>query len=193
MAKSTHYSPAASSYAQALFELATERQQSLEQIRQELADLKQVIDDNPLFGQFLADPGITESQRTAVLERAIQGRVTPLMANFLGLLNHKGRISLLTEVAEAYHDLLDEKFGNVEVDVTVARALDDGQVEQVRHQISQALGKNAIVRQHVDASIIGGLVIQVQDRLIDASVRSQLQVMRHKLLSGRPGAAAWTA
>ena len=192
MAKPTHYSPAARSYAQALFELASERQQSLEQIRQELHDLKQVIDDNPLFGQFLADPGITESQRTGVLERAIHGRVTPLTANFLGLLNHKGRLGLLTQVAEAYQDLLDEKFGNVEVDVTVAQGLDDGQIEQVRHQISQALGKNAILRQHVDDSIIGGLVIQVEDRLIDASVRSQLQAIRRKLLSGRPGAGAWT-
>jgi len=192
MPNSTHYTPAARSYAQALFDLAVDRQQSLEQIGGELADLKQVIDENPIFGQFLADPGIAESQRTGVLERAIRGRVTPLMANFLGLLNRKGRIGLLTQVAAAYKDLLDEKFGNVEVDVTVAHRLDDGQVDQVRQEVSRALGKNAIVRQFVDESIIGGLVLRVQDRLIDASVRSQLQAIRHKLLSGRPGAGAWT-
>jgi F-type H+-transporting ATPase subunit delta len=192
MFKPTHYSPAARSYAEALFELASERQQSMEQIRDELGDLKKIIDENPLFGQFLTDPAITTSQRTDVLERAIRGRVSPLTANFLGLLNQKGRMGLLTQVADAYKDLLDEKFGNVEVDLTVAQRLDDGQVEQVRQQVSRALGKNAIVRQSVDDSIIGGLVLRVEDRLIVASVRSQLQSIRHKLLAGRPRAAAWT-
>jgi len=192
MTEPTHYSPAAKSYAEALFELASERQQSLEQIRDELNDLKQIIDANPLFGQFLADPAITRSQRTEVLERAIRGRVTPLTANFLGLLNRKGRMGLLTQVAEAYKDLLDKKFGNIEVEVTVAQRLDDGQVEQVRQQVSRALSKNAIVHQSVDDSIIGGMVLRVEDRLIDASVRSQLQSIRHKILAGRPKAAAWT-
>ncbi len=192
MSKPTHYSPAAKSYAEALFELGSERQQPLEQIGDELIALKQVIDENPLFGQFLTDPAITSSQRTEVLERAIRGRLSPLTANFLGLLNRKGRMGLLTQVADAYKDLLDEKLGNIEVDVTVAQRLDDGQVEQVRQQVSRALGKNAIVRQSVDDSIIGGLVLRVEDRLIDASIRSQLRSIRQKLLAGRPKAAAWT-
>jgi F-type H+-transporting ATPase subunit delta len=193
MFKPTHYSPAARSYAEALFQLASERQQSLEQIRDELNDLKQVIQENPLFGQFLADPAITASQRTEVLERAIRGRVSLLTANFLGLVNRKGRMALLTQIADAYKDLLDEKYGNVEVDVTVAQRLDDGQVEYVRQQVSRVLKKNAIVRQNVDESIIGGLVLHVEDRLIDASVRSELQSIRRKLLAARPKAIAWTA
>jgi F-type H+-transporting ATPase subunit delta len=87
---------------------------------------------------------------------------------------------------EAFNDLLEEQLGNVEVDVTVAQRLDAGQLEQVRQRVSQALGRAAVVHQYVDESIIGGLVLRVQDKLIDASVRFQLDQMRRRLLQAVP-------
>ncbi len=64
--------------------------------------------------------------------------------------------------------------------------LSEQEVETVRQRVGAALGKNAIVYQYVDESILGGLVLRVQDRLIDASVRNQLDVMREKLLAAKP-------
>ena len=118
-----------------------------------------------------------------MLERRIRGRVSPLLSNFLGLLNQKGRLGLLPQIAAAYDDLLDEQFGKVEVDVTVAQPLDASNWSRSASRSSQALGKDAVVHQYVDESIIGGLVLRVQDQLIDASVRYQLQAIRSKLLS----------
>lgn len=60
----THTSPAARSYAQAVLELATEWNASLDQLASELRDLRQVIVDNPVFGRFLADPAISRADRT---------------------------------------------------------------------------------------------------------------------------------
>ena len=62
--------------------------------------------------------------------------------------------------------------------MTVAQRLTAEQLEQVRQQVSQALKKDAVVHQYVDESIIGGLVLRVGDKLIDASVRNQLETMR---------------
>jgi F-type H+-transporting ATPase subunit delta len=105
------------------------------------------------------------------------------------VLNQKNRLGSLKELADAYDALLRQQQGKIEVDVTVAHKLTSEQLEEVRKQVSAALKKEAIVHQYVDDSIIGGLVLRVQDKLIDASVKSQLAAMKHQLLaahSARP-------
>jgi F-type H+-transporting ATPase subunit delta len=180
-----HNSPIAVRYARALLNLANQRQQA-EQIRTDLTALGKVLDGSPAFVSVLSDPGVSEATRAGLIQRTFTGRATPVLVNFLGLLNSKGRLGLLREIISAYDDLLEEQLGNVEVDVTVARQLDAGQLEQVRQRVSQAIGRHAIVQQHVDESIIGGLILRVQDRLIDASVRFQLEQMRRQLLAAAP-------
>jgi len=174
-------------YARSILELANEKGQAQE-FGQELATIGELLRQNPSFAEFLADPGIGVTERTAALDKLFRGRASPLVMNLMGVLNTRGRLNLLGAVADAYSDLLDEQLGNVEVDVTVAQKLDNSQLEQVRQRVSQALGKNAVVHQYVDADIIGGLVLRVEDRLIDASVKSQLEAMRERMLTARRNA-----
>ena len=176
--------PTAVAYARSILELANERDQAGD-IGRDLAGIREITERNPSFAAFLADPGVGPAERTAVLEKLFRGRVNPLVMNLLLVLNARGRARLLAPVAEAFANLLDKQLGIVEVDVTVARKLDDDQLNTVRQRVSQALGKNAMVRQHVNEDIIGGLVIRVEDRLIDASVKSQLEAMRQRMLSAR--------
>ena len=176
--------PTAIAYARSILELANEQQQA-EEFGQELAAIGELLQQNPSFASFLADPGIAASERTAAIDRLFRGRVSPLVMNLLGVLNIRGRLNLLGAVADAYADLLDEQLGNIEVDVTVAQKLDPSQLELVRQRVSQALGKNAVVHQYVDEDIIGGLVLRVEDRLIDASVKAQLEAMRERMLAAR--------
>jgi F-type H+-transporting ATPase subunit delta len=180
----TATNPTSVAYARSLLELANERNQ-VDEVGQEMAGLRQVVEENPTFAVFLADPGIGATERTATLDKVFRGRVSPLVMNFLGVLNNKGRLRLLGSIAQAFNDLLDEQKGNVEVDVTVAQRLTGDQLEQVRQRVSGALGKNAVVHQYVDPEIIGGLVLRVEDRLIDASVKYQIEAMRERLLSAR--------
>lgn len=184
MKAATSHSPTVLSYARSLLELADERQQA-DAVGQEMAGIREVLEQNPSFRAFLGDPGIGANERTATLDKLFRGRVSPLVMNFLGVLNNKGRLRLLGNIADAYSDLLDEQQGRVEVDVTVAQRLTPDQLEQVRQRVSQALGKSAVVHQYVDENIIGGLVLRVEDRLIDASVKYQLEAMRERLLAAR--------
>jgi F-type H+-transporting ATPase subunit delta len=112
--------------------------------------------------------------------------VSTLLANFLGVVNRKGRLRLLRQIASAYQELLEEQLGKIEVDVIVAEKLSADQIEQVRGRVSAALKRDAVVHQYVDPAIIGGLVIRVEDRLLDASVRAQLRAIRRQLLAARP-------
>jgi F-type H+-transporting ATPase subunit delta len=186
MAKASPNQALVGRYAKALLQLATKHSQA-DSVRDELKGLGEVLQASPTFKALIADPGVSEGVRQTLLSKAFGGgRVSPVMMNFLGLLNSKGRLNLLPELIDAYQDLLDEQRGIIEVDVTVAHRLTPEQLETVRERVSSALKRNAVVHQYVDESIIGGLVLRVQDKLIDASVRNQLEMMRRQLLQATP-------
>ena len=184
MVKIKYHSPAAMAYARSVLELASESS-SEEAVGAELGQIAALLQDNPAFRTFLADPSVPQDSRGETVRRIFGGRVSTLVMNLLGVMNAKGRLSLLGEVCSAYAALLDEKLGKVEVDLTVATRLDDADFEQVRQLVASALNKNPTVHQTVDESIIGGLVLRVGDRLIDGSVRRQLAVMHDRLLAVR--------
>lgn len=181
----SHNSPLAVAYATSLLELANESKQT-EAIAGELSMLRQVVGEHRSFKLYLSDPGIGSAERGAAIKRIFGGKVSQLMSNFLGVLNEKNRLGTLSEIADAYDNLLAEQLGKIEVDVTVAARLTAEQLEEVRKKVGAALKKDAVVNQIVDESIIGGLVVRVQDKLLDASVRTQLKAMREQLLASSP-------
>jgi F-type H+-transporting ATPase subunit delta len=172
-------------YAQSVLELANEQKQA-EQIGQELSALKQMLDENPQVREVFTNPAISAEEREQLIGRAFKGNISPLLFNTIGVLNEKNRLGLLGQIAQAYDDLLDQQLGKIEVDLTVAQKLDADQLEKARRQISQALGRDAVVRQNVDDEIIGGMIVRVGDKLIDASVKYQLAAMKKQLLESAP-------
>jgi F-type H+-transporting ATPase subunit delta len=185
MASNNDADPVGATYAKPLLQLATE-QNLATQVGDDLAQLVEVVRQNKTFGLYLSDPGVSHDERNATLKRVFNGKVSPLLQQFLGVLNHRNKLRYLPQIAKAYHQLLEDQLGNIEVDVTTAQRLSAEQVETVRQRVSAALGKNAIVHQYVDESILGGLVVRVQDKLIDASVRYQLQAIKQQLLAAAP-------
>jgi F-type H+-transporting ATPase subunit delta len=186
MAKASPNEALVSRYAKALLQLATKHNQA-DGVRDELKALGEVLGKSTAFRAVIADPAVSTGVRQNLLSKTFGGgRLSPVMLNFLGLLNSKSRMNLLPEVIETYQDLLDEQRGIIEVDVTTAHRLTPEQLETVRERVSAALKRNAVVHQYVDESIIGGLVLRVQDKLIDASVRNQLEMMRRQLLQSTP-------
>jgi F-type H+-transporting ATPase subunit delta len=176
---------AATQYALALLDLATAKGLA-QQIGEEIAALKQIVQGNRTFELFLKDPGVGTAEKRRVIDQAYAGRIHELLLNTLRVMNRNGRLGFVVAVADTYQRLLDAQLGNLKVEVTVASKLDPAMLEQVQQRVSQALKKNAIVTQKVDESIIGGLVLQVEDKLIDGSVKKQLELMRKKLLTAAP-------
>jgi F-type H+-transporting ATPase subunit delta len=185
MPAANKHTSAAAAYARAILDLANERQQA-EAIADELHQLKSLMESNPTFGLFLRDPAISKDERQKVLDRMFRGQVSPLLMNALSVMSEKGRLGLLTNVADEYQAMLDQQLGKIKVTATVARAMEPELLQEVTQRISSALQKKATVRQSVDESIIGGMILQVEDRLIDASVRTQLQTMRKQMLAAAP-------
>jgi F-type H+-transporting ATPase subunit delta len=181
----THASPLALAYAQSLLELANERNQA-EAVGQELAALAQIVAENPQFREMLTNPAVSLDERAGLLDRIFRHNVSELLFNTLGVLNRKNRLGVIDQIAQGYADLLDEQLGKVEVDLTVAQKLTPEQLEQARQSIGKSLGRDAVVHQYVDPNVLGGVVMRVGDKLIDSSVRYQLQAMKDQLLAAAP-------
>jgi F-type H+-transporting ATPase subunit delta len=177
--------PIATRYAAALLQLANRSGQA-NAVRDELKGLAEVLNASPTFAAVIADPGVSIAKRQSLLQRTFNGRVSPVLMNFLGLLNSKGRLTVLPQIINVYQDLLADEQGIVEVDITVSQRLTPEQLETARERVSAALKRTAVIHQYVDESIIGGLVLRVQDKLIDASVKFQLEQMRRQMLAASP-------
>ena len=175
-------SASAAAFAQAMLELADERQQT-DVIAAELAGLGQAVRSTPALRTFFSNPSIKDAEREGVLNRALLPQVSPLAGNFLKLLHTKGKLGELDAIATAFAALIDKRHGKVNVDVTVTKQLGTQELELVRQRISTAIQKEAIIKQHVDESIIGGIIIRVGDKLIDGSVKAQLRSIEKKLLA----------
>jgi F-type H+-transporting ATPase subunit delta len=184
MPKPRQSNPLALAYARSLLELADERGQ-LEQVNEQLSSLREIVRENPTFRAYLRDPSIGENERNQLLTRVFSAQLSPLLLNFLKVMSNHGRLGSLEAVADAYDDLLDERLGKIEVDITVAQRLSGEDLELVRRRVSEALKKEAVLHLYVDESIIGGMIVRVQDQLIDSSVRAQLQAMRQRMLEAK--------
>jgi F-type H+-transporting ATPase subunit delta len=169
-------------FARSVLELA-QGQNQLEPVAQELRGLKQVIEADPVFAEFFGNPSIGREERAKIVEQVLGSQVSPLVRNFLRVANERDALRFLPAISEQYDEMLDELMGKVEVDVTVAQRLSAEQLEGVRQRVGQAIQKDAVVHQYVDESIIGGMVLRIGDKVIDGSVKAQLEAMRQRLLA----------
>lgn len=175
-------SHSATALATALLELAEERH-DLDGVVAEMKAIGEAMAATPQLQAFLKSPSIKHQERADVLERTLLPGASPLVGSFIRLLISKGQIGELAGVSAAVERLMDVRQGKVEVDVTVARELNAQQLEEVRHRVSTAIQKQAIVKQLVDPSILGGIIVRFGDKLIDGSVRSQLKAIEEKMLA----------
>jgi F-type H+-transporting ATPase subunit delta len=172
-------------YAQSLLELANEQKRA-EPLGAELAELKKILDANPIAREVFSNPAIGIEEREQMLARVFRNNLSQLLFNAMSVMNRHGRLGLLGQVAAAYGDLLEEQLGKVEVDLIVAQKLSPDQFETAKQKITKALGREAVLHQYEDATIVGGMVLRVGDKLIDASVKYQLQAMKQQLLASAP-------
>lgn len=168
-------------YAEALFELAEEQELTAE-IRQELTDIAALLDANEAFAVFLDTPAVGRDEKTAVIRKVFEGQVTPLMFHFLLILAKKDRLSLIREVRRSFEKLEDAQAGRVKGSLTTAVTLSEQEQSRLREQIGRALRKTVQLQNVVDPTILGGLVLKVEDTVMDLSVRGALEQSRQNML-----------
>lgn len=174
---------ASMTYARSLIALADEQggRAACEEIGSELEQLLELARSDKSFGEFLSSRLIAVKARGEALSRILKGRVSDLTMRFVLVVNRKGRLASLPAIIASYDQLLQEKFGRVEVDVYTAEVADAALLDQVRSQLSKTLGKEVILHSYIDARMIGGIKVQIGDQLLDASVATQLRRLSDRL------------
>ena len=168
-------------YAQALFELAVERGQS-ETWAEQLEFASQVVQDGE-FRSFLAHAEVPLESKTNAVEVVLQD-LDPLVKNLVSLLVSRRAADSLPAVHAAYVRLLDAHLGRQRVEVTSAVPLDDAELQRVTDFAAGLTGKEVVASATVDDSILGGIIIQIGDQLLDGSTRTRLEEMRRQIRSG---------
>jgi F-type H+-transporting ATPase subunit delta len=161
-------------YAAALFDLADERK-ALDAVADDLKALRAMLRDSADLRRLIRSPVLSrEAQAKGVGALATQAQISPLTRNFLGLLAQNRRLFALPEMIESYLQRLAEKRGEVTAHVRTAQELTPAQREAVNEQLRRAVGRKVAVDVEVDPSLLGGLVVKVGSRMVDASLRSKL-------------------
>ncbi|HVK17483.1 MAG TPA: ATP synthase F1 subunit delta [Fimbriiglobus sp.] len=151
--------------------------------------VEDVLAERPNAERFLASGAVNRKTKAAVLQAAFAG-TSDVLRNFLGVLNQNNRLGLLRAIAAAYRKLSDEAAGRVRVTVTSAVALSDDQLTKLKTTLAGRLDAEPVLDARTDPDLLGGLVVQVGDRVYDSSVRTRLDSLRtHLMASGSYGSA----
>ena len=168
-------------YAQAIFELATERGET-DQWAEGLQVMNEALQE-PQFRAFLEHAKIPLPRKVRTIGEALQG-ADPFVRNLLSLLVSRGLLDLVPEVQGVYQQLLDKYKGREQVEVYSAVPLEDRERERIIRLLGDLTKTEVVLDSRVDPSILGGLVIKIGDKLMDGSTRTRLAQLGKQLQRG---------
>ncbi len=172
---------AVSTYAEALFEAAREREE-LEETLDNLREFVGALDESEELELFFYGTQIPERQKRRAIDGLTEGMTTST-TNFLKVLSDNGRAEILEDVVRRYEDLVKEHMGRVEVELTTAVELSDEALDRVKDRLGEILeGKEVTLETNVDPDLVGGAVVSFGGRRVDGSVRGQLLSLRESML-----------
>ncbi len=142
------------------------------------------LDRFPALEQALASPRVGMDEKEAMLDRIFQGKLSPILLNFFKVLCRRGRVGEMRAIQVTATQMLNEQKGLQRVQVASAMPLNDQQRSSIKAQLKQAFGKEAVLEESVDASLLGGVVLRIGDKVYDGSVSGKLQQMKQAVMTG---------
>jgi len=169
-------------YAHALFNVAKNKG-IIDQISNELAIIRSIITaDDSLIG-FLSAPQVTDENKFQLVEDVFKKRFSDLIYHFVKLTIEKRRSPYLLGIINEFTALVEEARGILRVKMTTAIPMDLPLRDELSLKLAKLTGKTINIYPEIDQSIIGGVVINMNNQVIDDSVRHKLDLMRNQLLS----------
>ena len=166
-------------YARALFDAAKDKDE-LDEVREDLATFADAVADSHDLQVFLFSPYFSTDEKTDGLRRAVEGGGETFL-NFLAVLLENHRMPVILRVRREYEDLWDEEHHLLPVEVTSAVELDESVVRSIGERIEERTGRRVELTAKVDPNVIGGLVLRVGNRILDASVHGRLERLRRQI------------
>jgi F-type H+-transporting ATPase subunit delta len=168
-------------YATALFDLAHEAN-AIDAVKNDLDRFDALVAESADLTRLVRSPVFSENEQlqalSAVLERAGIGG---LAANFFKLVTSNRRLFAVRDMIKAFRELVAQHKGEATAEVTVAEQLKDEHVQALREALRSVSGKDVDLDIKVDPAILGGLVVKLGSRMVDTSLRTKLNAIKHAM------------
>ena len=175
---------AASRYAKSLIDLSTE-QNALEEMRNDMVLIEQVIDQNSVLEAILQNPVIPLDKKYSILEEVFGKQVHAVTKSYLKLVVSKGRSAILFDTTKAFIRQYNSIKGIVTAEVSSATELTEANKAEITAVVKKEIGaKEVIIKEKINADLIGGFILKVGDRQFDASIAGSLNKLKKELAHG---------
>jgi F-type H+-transporting ATPase subunit delta len=170
-------------YAKALAEIG-ESKDTLLDLQRELDAVDALVKGSPDLERLVSFPLFAPSKRTAAFDAILEkAGVSDILRKFFTVVAQAARLSLLHDIVAAFHDLVDEKMGVMEAQITSAQVLTAPQTSRLTASLASRTGKTIRIRWHQEPSLLGGLKVQLGSTVYDASIQGRLRLLKQQLLS----------
>jgi len=171
-------SGAAGRYASALFDLARDSN-AIETVEGELATLQSAISASAELRSFLNSPVYgRDEQLSAIGALASKAGFGALVSNFLKLVAQNRRLAALEDMIRAFRALAADHRGEISAEAATAAAMSDDQIKALRLEIERMVGKAVNLETRVDPDLLGGLVVKIGSKMVDASLKTKLNRLK---------------
>jgi ATP synthase F1 delta subunit len=166
-------------YARSLFEVAAEHDK-LDLVREQIGEFADAVSENRELQVFLFSPYFSTEEKKDGLDRALTD-VDPVVENFFRLLIEKHRMPVIFRIRAEYERLWEDENKLLPVEITSAVELPEATVKQLGDRIAEQTGRRVELSSHVQPEILGGIVVQVGNSVLDASIRNRLDQLRRQV------------
>ena len=174
---------ASKKWAKALMELALEDDGiSKEDILDDLREVAENITASEELSNVLNNPSVSIEEKQIVLCKLFQNKLMPVVYNFLFVLNLRKRIGLISEIADEFEVELERIKNIVRVDITSAISLDGDRKNDIERRVAEKLQKDVKINWGVDENIIAGLIFNINDTVIDNSIKHKLDKLSNMIM-----------
>ncbi len=169
------------SYAEALFQVAR-AEETQDRVEEELTRLNKSLDSNAELREFLSDPKISADGKKSALFEIFGGKISPITLHWINMIVDQGRQRRLPTIMEAFFTLAQEAREKVTAEVITSLPLSEDQADRLAQELSKITRKRVFLKPTVDESILGGVIVKIENKVIDGSVKHRLQEMKNEMI-----------
>ena len=170
----------ANRYAEALFQVG-EDSNSTEKLYNELKAVVDIINQNKEFANILKSPIVSKDDKKDLISNIFGSQLNKEMLNFMKILTDKDRLSLLSDIEESFKVLLNDKNNILEGVAITAVPMSEDEVKQLQSKLSGKYNKTVILKNEIDKSVLGGVLVRLGNEEIDGTVKNRLDKMKEQL------------
>lgn len=164
-------------FAKSVLDLAVEKN-VLDEVRADMALILSACQASKDLRVMLSSPIVNNEKKMSVLNKVFGGKIGELSLKFIQLITKKGREGALMDIAYAYEQLYLEHKNILKAEVLSVDGISDTVRTKVKELVAKAYNKEVLLEEKVDPELIGGLILTVSDKQVDASIRSQLDKLK---------------